>query len=162
MDSSILLLNGPADEATGQSGAEGASGVTAGKAALVSALHALLGPELRDVHVFTRGDHEALYLRDDVQANLEDVEVERYIDNERYGFVTQATYDDLHYTTFEFTVRGFTDFYQFRTFLNQGAPLGLLVSVDRTDRGVDFGAVQDRITTVVDTHGSAAFRPDQD
>ncbi|MFB6103791.1 MAG: hypothetical protein ABEJ57_01715 [Halobacteriaceae archaeon] len=133
--------------------------VTTGNAALVTTLRAFAGDALRDVHVFTRDGYETLYLRDDVAEHLEDVEVDRYIDNERYGYVTRATYEDLHYANYEFTVRGFETFYQVRTFLGEEADLGVLLSVDRRDGGVDFGALQDRLDEIIDTYGIDAIRP---
>jgi|GEM_PF-634273 len=133
--------------------------VTTGKAALVTTLREFAGAALRDVHVFTRDGHEALYLRDDVAENLEDVDVARYIDNERYGYVTRSTYEGLHYATYEFTVRGFESFYQVRTFLGEADRLGVLISIDRAAGGVDFAALQDRLADVLDTHGLETLLP---
>ena len=108
---------------------------------LLGAVREMTGGALRDVWTFDRSGQECLYVRDDVAEHLEgeDLEPGAFIDNERYGYITRLTYEELTYTGYEYTVRGFTEFETFRTFLDDGreSPLGILVSVDRNS-GVRF------------------------
>lgn len=100
---------------------------------LLEAVRELVGASLRDVWTFDRAGQECLYVRDDVAEHLEDYDPGEFIDNERYGYITRLTYEELTYTGYEYTVRGFTQFETFRTFLDDGSesPVGVLVSVDR-------------------------------
>lgn len=100
---------------------------------LLAAVRELVGTALRDVWTFDRAGQECLYVRDDVAEHLEGHDPSAFIDNERYGYITRLTYEDLTYTGYEYTVRGFTQFETFRTFLDDGGetPVGILVSVDR-------------------------------
>ncbi|MFC7227626.1 hypothetical protein N0B31_09450 [Salinirubellus salinus] len=106
---------------------------------LLEAVRDLAGEALRDLWTFDRSGQECLYVRDDVADHLEDHDPEAFIDNERYGYITRLTYEELTYTGYEYTVRGFTQFETFRTFLDDGSdsPVGVLVSVDRGS-GVQF------------------------
>jgi hypothetical protein len=99
------------------------------------------GDALRDVWVFDEDGQECLYIRDDVSTRLDGHDPERYIDNERYGFITRRTYDDLTYASYQYTVRGFDEFTTFRTFLGG---FGVLASVDRGPDH-DFGELFDRL-----------------
>lgn len=100
---------------------------------LLEAVRELVGASLRDVWTFDRAGQECLYVRDDVAEHLEAHDPGEFIDNERYGYITRLTYEELTYTGYEYTVRGFTQFETFRTFLDDGSesPVGVLVSVDR-------------------------------
>lgn len=102
---------------------------------------------LRDAWLFDESGYESLYLREDVRERIEDVRVERYIDNERYGYVTRETYESLHYTEYTYTVRGFADFVQYRTFLTTADRdrVGVMASFD-TDAEPDYRALTDRLT----------------
>jgi hypothetical protein len=108
---------------------------------LLEVARELAGDTLRDVWTFDRTGQECLYVREDVAGHLEgeDLDPEAFIDNERYGYITRLTYEELTYTGYEYTVRGFTHFETFRTFLDDGgeSPVGVLVSVDRGS-GVKF------------------------
>ncbi|MEZ3143584.1 hypothetical protein [Halobaculum sp. MBLA0143] len=98
---------------------------------LVSALRDAGGDGLRDAWLFDETGHESLYLRPDVRDRVTDLNVEQYIDNERYGYVTRNTWESLHYTDYEFTIRGFGEFLLYRTFLGDGdRPVGLMASFD--------------------------------
>lgn len=104
------------------------------------------GDALRDVWVFDTSAHRSLYLREDVAAELEPLEVERYIDNERYGYLSRETYESLHYATYEYTVRGFDEFEQFRTFLfGDDVMVGLFASFDREAVPCDYGVLYDAV-----------------
>lgn len=131
-----------------------------GKAALVEAFSAFGSDALRDVWLFDQHDHEALYLRDDVAQKIADIDVPRFVDNERYGYVTRDTYSDLYYTDYDYTVRGFDGFEQFRTFLADGdEKIGVFSSFDCRVGGYDFGALSDAISGVVADHSFDAFEP---
>lgn len=134
---------------------------SAGKAALVTAIRDFCGDALRDVWLFDEADHEALFVREDVADKLESVEVDGYIDNERYGFVTRATYKELYYADYEYTVRGFDRFEKFRTFPAADAErkIGLLLSVDRRSSGYNYGDLYEHLLDVVDAHPIADFVP---
>ncbi|MFC4551524.1 MULTISPECIES: DUF7522 family protein [Halorussus] len=131
------------------------------KAALVEAFSTFGGEALRDVWLFDRDDHESMYLRDDVAEKVADLDVERFVDNERYGYVTRQTYGDLYYTSYEYTVRGFDGYEQFRTFLAEDdRKVGVFASFDRRDGGYDFARLYADVETVVADHPDAAFAPD--
>jgi hypothetical protein len=133
-----------------------------GKRALVAALRDAVGDDLRDVWVIDQDTQESLYLREDVAARIEDVDVEKHLDNERYGFVTRETYDRLHYSEFRYTHRGFDTWELFRTFLVDGdAKVGVVVGMD-ANGGYDFGELTDVIQGLGDEYGVAAFAPAAD
>lgn len=131
-----------------------------GKSRLLDTTRAFGGAALRDLHVFTTEDHEAIYLRDDVEDHISDVSLEKYIDNERYGYVTRATYEDLHYTEYRYTVRGFAGFEQFRTFLGPDRNLGVLASFDQGSDHEGWLALQERLEAVVAEGGVEALLPE--
>jgi hypothetical protein len=129
---------------------------------LVAAARSFAGADLRDLWVFDREDQRALYVRDDVAENLADETVERYIDNERLGYVSRDTYDALHYAEFQYTVRGFDHFEQFRTFLaDDGIRVGVIASVDAPGEH-DFSTLVETIHEVAGEHGVAALAPGAD
>jgi hypothetical protein len=73
-----------------------------------------------------------LFLREDIADKLEAVDVAKFIDNERFGFITQETYDQLYYATYQYTVRGFDDFEQFQMFFDDDdRHVGVFVSLDQ-------------------------------
>ncbi|GAA0657087.1 DUF7522 family protein [Salarchaeum japonicum] len=112
---------------------------TPGKEALYAVVEEFGGDALRDLWVFDGDTQEPLFVREDVADELADADVERYIDNERYGFVTRETYDNLHYAEFYYTLRGFDTFEQYRTFASRdGERVGVLCSFDRREGGYDF------------------------
>ncbi|MEE6208949.1 hypothetical protein U3A55_02105 [Salarchaeum sp. III] len=119
---------------------------TPGKEALYAVVEAFGGDALRDLWVFDGDTQEPLFIREDVADELSETNAERYIDNERYGFVTRETYDNLHYAEFYYTVRGFDTFEQYRTFVSRdGERVGVLCSFDRRDGGYDFADLTERI-----------------
>ena len=98
---------------------------------LVAALRDVGGSALRDAWLFDEETHEPLFVRADVERHVDDVDVPAYLDNERYGYVTRRTFEELHYTDYNYTVRAFDAFTQFRTFLPvDGGYVGLLASFD--------------------------------
>jgi hypothetical protein len=130
------------------------------KQALVETFSTFGGDALRDAWLFDQSDHEALFLRADVERKIADIDVTTFVDNERYGYVTRDTYSDLYYTDYRYTVRGFDDFEQFRTFLaDDEAKVGVFSSLDRRDGGYDFGALQADIADVVADYPIEAFTP---
>ncbi|WP_435195197.1 DUF7522 family protein [Natronomonas sp. EA1] len=103
------------------------------------------GDALRDVWVFDKEGEACVYLREDVADQLEGHDPTTYIDNERYGFITRQTYEALTYTEYQYTVRGFGEFEQFRTFLpGVDGYFGVLASVD-PDHNHDYGALYRRL-----------------
>lgn len=122
---------------------------------LVTTLRDAAGGTLRDVWLFDETGHESLYLREDVAQRVTELNVERYIDNERYGYVTRETWESLHYTDYAFTIRGFGEFLQYRTFLDiDDRRVGLLASFD-TEADVDFPTVTQTLVDAVDGTGIA-------
>ena len=120
-----------------------------GTETLVTVLRDAGGESLRDAWAFDETGYESVYLREDVAERVERIDVDRYIDNERYGYVTRETYESLHYTEYSYTVRGFEDFVQFRTFLEtgDGNRVGVMASFD-ADANPDFRALTRRLTEV--------------
>ncbi|GAA0262078.1 DUF7522 family protein [Halobacterium noricense] len=136
------------------------SGLDDGKAALVDALHDALGDPLRDVWVLDQRTQQPLYLRDDVAERIEDVAVEKHLDNERYGFVTRQTYNRLHYSEFRYTHRGFDTWELFRTFVtDDDAQVGVVVGLDSDGTSYDFGTLTDVVHGLADEYGAGAFAP---
>ncbi|MFC7080261.1 DUF7522 family protein [Halorussus caseinilyticus] len=131
------------------------------KRALVEAFSAFGTDALRDAWLFDQHAYEGLYLREDVEEKVADLDVPRFVDNERYGYVARDAYDDLYYASYEYTVRGFDGFEQFRTFLDDAdRKLGVFASFDRRDGGYDFGALHETVEGVVDDHPTDEFAPD--
>lgn len=131
------------------------------KRALVEAFSAFGGDSLRDVWLFDQTGHEAMYVRDDVERKIADQNVAKFIDNERYGYVTRQTYGDLHYAAYEYTVRGFDTYEQFRTFLAEDErKVGVFASFDRRDGGYDFGRLYDDVTAVAAESSTDALAPE--
>ncbi|SEV89414.1 DUF7522 family protein [Halobacterium jilantaiense] len=130
------------------------------KAALVEAIQDAVGDRLRDVWVLDQRTQEPLFLREDVADRISDVDVEKYLDNERYGFVTRETYDLLHYSEFRYTHRGFDTWELFRTFVeHDDQQVGVVVGVDADGSNYDFGALTDDVHAVADEHGIGALVP---
>lgn len=133
--------------------------VSVGKARLLETTREFGGDSLRDLHVFTEQSYEAIYLRDDVEAHLEEIDVGKYIDNERYGYITRATYEDLHYTEYRYTVRGFDGFEQFRTFLGPNHDVGVMASFDQGGDHGEWLALQERLEALIEELGVDALQP---
>jgi len=131
------------------------------KRALVETFSTFGSDALRDVWLFDQQTHERLYVRDDVARKIADLDVPRFVDNERYGYVTRDTYSDLYYTDYAYTVRGFDGFEQFRTFLcEEDRRVGVFGSFDRREGGYDFGALNDALADVVADYPFEAFAPE--
>ena len=140
-----------------------ASDLDAGKAALVQTLVDEVGGNLRDTWVLDQRSQQALYLRDDVESRISDVDVEQHLDNERYGFVTRETYNNLHYSEFRYTHRGFDTWELFRTFLvEDGTKVGVVVGLDTNGKQYNFNELTDDIWALADDHGVEAFVPESD
>jgi hypothetical protein len=113
------------------------------------------------VWLFDQDDHEALFVRDDVEQKVAELDVPVFVDNERYGYVTRDTYRDLYYAEYEYTVRGFDEFEQFRTFLaDREEKIGVFASFDRRDDGYDYGELDGEIADVVGDRPVEAFAPE--
>ncbi|MFB6111416.1 MAG: hypothetical protein ABEJ35_02650 [Halobacteriaceae archaeon] len=133
--------------------------VSRAKARLLDEVRAFGGDTLRDLHVFTDATYETLYLRDDVREQLADIDVPKYMDNERYGYVTRDTYEGLTYAEYRYTVRGFDQFEQFRTFVGADRTVGLLASFDQADSR-DWLSLQESLDDVVAELGIDGLRPE--
>ncbi|WP_458190289.1 DUF7522 family protein [Haladaptatus sp. NG-WS-4] len=119
------------------------------KDVLVSAFAEFGGERLRDIWLFDQTDYEVLYLRDDVETKLEDVDVSKYVDNERFGFVTRDTYDQLYYASYRYTVRGFDDFEQFGMFFSDDERnVGVFASFDQRLSGYDYESLFRHMTDI--------------
>ena len=155
--SRIFILR-PVDVADGMGSDERSPN---GKSALVEAFASFGGDALRDVWLFDQSSYESLYLRDDVGEKIADVDVATFVDNERYGYVTRETYADLHYTSYEYTVRGFGEYEQFRTFLAEDdRKIGLFASFDRRPGGYNFGDLQTSVDGLLEEYPTATFVPE--
>jgi len=144
----------------GRNGTRVRSDVSDGKAALVDAIRDAIGDRLRDIWVLDQRSQEPLFLRDDVAERISDVDVEKYLDNERYGFVTRETYNLLHYSEFRYTHRGFDTWELFRTFVDDGdQQVGVVVGVDADGTNYDFGALTDEVHAVADGFGVPTLAP---
>jgi len=109
------------------------------------------GERLRDIWIFDGEQHASLYLRDDVAATIDDVDVGQYVDAERYGYVTRDTYEDLHYADYRYTVRGFDEYDQFRTFFGEGDErIGLFASFDSQVEPCDFRGLTESLDDIVE------------
>ncbi|SIQ95210.1 hypothetical protein SAMN05421858_0920 [Haladaptatus litoreus] len=119
------------------------------KEALVSAFAEFGGENLRDIWLFDQSDFEMLYLRDDVADKLEEIDVSKFVDNERFGFVTRDTYDQLYYASYRYTVRGFDDFEQFRMFFaDDERNVGVFASLDLKSGGHDYESLFQHVTDI--------------
>ena len=131
------------------------------KGSLIEAFSAFGGDALRDVWLFDQSDHEAMYLRADIERKVSELDVARFVDIERYGFVTRDTYGDLYYAEYEYTVRGFDEFETFRTFLaDDEKKIGVFASFDRREGGYDYAELDETIAGVVADHPTEAFAPE--
>ena len=121
------------------------------------------GDALRDVWLFDERTFERVYVRSDVAEAISDadLDVERFVDNERYGFVTRQTYESLYYADYGYTVRGLSTFEIFRTFLG-GELVGVFASFDRSEDGYDYGRLNGSVQALVDELGPDRFAPDPD
>ncbi|QLG62422.1 DUF7522 family protein [Halorarum salinum] len=118
---------------------------------LIAALRGFGGDALRDAWLFDEETHESVYVREDVERQVADVDVAEYLDNERYGYVTRRTFEELHYTEYNYTVRGFDAFTQFRTFVpDDDRRVGLIASFD-PNGNYDFDDLDARLAEAVGT-----------
>jgi len=133
------------------------------KDSLLSAVRTYSGGQLRDLWLFDERHHEALYLREDVREKVADVAVEKHIDNERYGYITRETYNQLNYAEYRYTIRGFDQYEQFRTFVaDNGLRVGVFASFDRQPEGYNFARLQERLDDVVARYSPEEFVPESD
>lgn len=129
-------------------------------ATLVATVRAFGGEALRDVWLFDQWTHQKLYTRPDIDAHIEDLDVAGFIDNERYGYITCDTYESLYYADYDYTVRGFSSFELFRTFLSDDdGRIGVLASFDRRAGGYDFGTLSEDVQSVLTDYPVSEFTP---
>ncbi|WP_435153043.1 DUF7522 family protein [Haladaptatus sp. DFWS20] len=130
------------------------------KEALVSAFAEFGGENLRDIWLFGQSDYEMLYLRDDVSDKLEEINVSKFVDNERFGFVTRDTYDQLYYASYQYTVRGFDDFEQFRMFFaDDERNVGMFTSLDLQPGGHDYESLFRHVTDIASGYDVPTVEP---
>lgn len=117
------------------------------------------GDRLRDVWIFTADAEESVYLRDDLEAKLDGVDVDQFIDAERYGYIERDTYEALYYAEYEYTLRGMDEFDQYRTFLgDRSNRIGLMLSFD-TNGEIDYRALTDDLRTLYERYGPDELSP---
>ncbi|WP_435096396.1 DUF7522 family protein [Halarchaeum sp. P4] len=102
---------------------------------LLSVVREFDASSLRTCWTFDPDTHQRRYVRADVP--LSAIDVEGFLHNERYGFVTRDIYDSLHPASYHYTVRGFDGVEVFRCFF-EGAQVGVLCSFD-ADEPRDYG-----------------------
>ena len=73
---------------------------------LESACRTAVGDQLRSIVYFDEDDHEQLYLREDLEADDEEILV-GFVENERLGFRSQAVYGKSDLGDYQFTMRAF-------------------------------------------------------
>ncbi len=131
------------------------------KEALADVFRDFSGDNLRDIWLFDQSEYESVYIRDDVATKLDDIDVPKYIENERYGFITRDTYSLLYYADYQYTVRGFNEFEQFRMFLTEEGDqkVGVLSSMDQRADGYDFHVLYDRLADLVANRSDETFIP---
>lgn len=131
------------------------------KRAVVDAFAEFGGDALRDIWLFDQTRHEALHLRDDIRTKVERIDVATFINNERYGYVTRDTYGQLYYASYQYTVRGFGEYEQFRTFVPDGdEKIGIMGSFDQRDGGYDFESLNDSVVDIVTERPDGSLRPE--
>lgn len=130
---------------------------------LLSVFREFGGETLRDVWLFDERTFEKVYVRPDVADAIADgdLDVERFVDNERYGFVTRQTYESLYYADYGYTVRGLSTFEQFRTFFC-GQPIGVFASFDLSEDGYDYRRLNDSVQSLARELGPESFAPEPD
>lgn len=121
------------------------------------------GDALRDVWVFDERNFENLYVRSDVAERLDerDLDVSRFVDNERYGFLTRRTYESLYYAEYGYTVRGLSTFEQFRTFLAD-APVGVFAGFDAPRECYNYADLNESVQSAGRRFGPRALAPSAD
>ncbi|WP_416841184.1 hypothetical protein [Haloferax sp. DFSO52] len=116
---------------------------------IVEAVREFGEDSLRDLWVFDRHGYEHLYIREDVADAIDSVDVAKFIDNERFGYITRDTYEALYYADYGYTVRGFDTFEQFRTFVGE-RPVGMFAGFDRGSAGRDFSVLNDQLQAMAE------------
>ncbi|WP_338728606.1 hypothetical protein [Haladaptatus sp. DJG-WS-42] len=115
---------------------------------------------LRDIWLFNPTRYEALYLRDDVAANIEDINVNKFVDNERYGYITRDTYNALSHAAYQYSVHGFDEFEQFRAFLGEKkTDPGVFISLDAHNGAYDFGELYNRLMEFTSRVDASSMAP---
>lgn len=116
---------------------------------------------LRDIWLFNPTRYEALYLRDDVEASIEDINVNNFVDNERYGYITRDTYNALSHATYQYSVHGFDEFEQFRAFLGEKTTdPGVFISLDAHNGAYDFGELYNHLIEFADRVDVSSMAPE--
>ncbi|SFK88672.1 hypothetical protein SAMN04487950_1646 [Halogranum rubrum] len=131
--------------------------------ALVATFQSFGEGALRDVWLFDQWTHQNLYLRADIESQLSDLDVDAFIDNERYGYITRDTYESLYARDYDYTVRGFASSELFRTFFaDDDTRIGVLAGFDRREGGYDFAALSAELQTILDEYSVTELVPTDD
>lgn len=109
---------------------------------LISVCRTAIGDDLRSITYFTLDDHEQIYLRSDLDL---DADLDRFVDNERLGFQSQATYGDSELGEYQYTIRVFEFGYITRTIVDDH---GVFVTTDPLHMD-DFDEIERSIHTVM-------------
>lgn len=91
---------------------------------LVSVCRTMAGDKLRSIASFTEDEVEPIYLRDDLDRTADLV---GFADHERYGFQSQAAYQDTQLGEYQATIRMFENGYLTRV---TSGPAGIWVTTD--------------------------------
>lgn len=114
---------------------------------LISVCRTTTGDTLRSITCFTTSDHDQIYLRSDLE---QDAEIERFVNNERLGFTSQATYGDSELGDYEFTIRTFEFGYVMRVIVGDH---GVYVTTDSMHMD-EFEELATAIENVLQDHAS--------
>ncbi|MFC6732629.1 MULTISPECIES: hypothetical protein [unclassified Haladaptatus] len=131
------------------------------KRQLVECIESFGGDALRDIWLFDPSRYEALYIREDVKANIDNIEVNDFVDNERFGYITRDTYNALSHATYQYSVHGFDEFEQFRAFLGSNTTdPGVFISFDCDTDGYNFAKLYGTLMDFSATTDSSRLTPE--
>jgi hypothetical protein len=85
---------------------------------LKRACRTAVGDRLRAIAFFTPTDQRLVYLRDDIESTES---LDTFVENERYGFETQDSYDDPELGDYRSTIRIFEQGYLTRVIVGDHA-----------------------------------------
>jgi hypothetical protein len=117
------------------------------KQQLVSVCRTAIGDDLRSIVYFTRDEYDQIYLRSDLD---QDADIERFVENERLGFMSQKAYGESELGDYQFTIRVFEWGYVTRAIIGDH---GVFVTTDPLNMR-EFEEVETSVRTVLGEFGS--------